>query len=153
MRPRDRLLRQGIESQPGPASVFEFINPTFLKGTNAEFFVNRDATCTATCEHSCTKKQARTTKSFFKKHGFTSFFSGLDPELNHASGGVSAQARKPNSIYQIKPKTKAANSLLASGRFGIFGVDLGFDLHVVFLSATAGPTVGARNLQENEQTT
>ena len=92
----------------------------------------------------------KTTK-FLAKLKWKSLFSCLDPELVHHTGGVFAQAKKPFNIYNVKPNTKAASKLLDSGRFGMYGVELGTNLHTIIFTCY-GWTNGRGNQLARERT-
>ena len=71
--------------------------------------------------------------------------------MTHHTGGVFAQVKKPFNLYCVKPNTKAAQRLLASGRFGMYGGELGTNAHVLCFNLY-GWTNGRGNQHARERT-
>ena len=154
MSPRSKLIREGIEPHPGPTSnmrTIEFLNTSYGHGQATEHIHNRCADIFIGNEHSGDPIKVNKTTKFLAKLKWKSLFSCLDPELVHHTGGVFAQAKKPFNIYNVKPNTKAATKLLESGRFGMYGVELGTNLHTIIFTCY-GWTDGRGNQLARERT-
>ena len=128
-------LEQGIEHQPGPDSeverVVSFVNVTSAF-TNLEGLLKSKTTLDFIAEHSCNKTQAFTVKAKLAEKQRFAILSDLDPDAGHQTGGVAAISNDTCRTFSVKPATPDGRKLADSGRFAIFGSDLGCNHHFYF---------------------
>ena len=143
--PKDTLITEGIEPQPGPPKpkktkakpfsesnpgVFEHINPSNLNST-LDIIVRRPAHAISITEHSLTDDIKSSVIHKLKHAGWKCDPSPLDPELKHRTGGAALLTRKPASSFNLKPRTQAFAEVMNNGRVKMTGLEIGLPFPVI----------------------